>query len=466
MDGEAVDGWWWIPGRESDRRFGRMSAGASDPWKLDVYGGLDDHSGASDFLSDEMKTAAVIHGHRLHGSPGQRFVSLVDCWQTSSNITYGGAADGERAESWTFQEVISGPEVATSEGPVIEIRVRLSNLLKWSGRPRPRPTRSDVEVSASSTSMDVGTAEVPGGSIDLVLDHDTIEGETELTIRHQATFRVVPDEPLSFRTAMSEFALPLRSLLSFLTIAHVDVDSVRGLLEPGNDDRRRLWFYYQTALQRPLAEPKRPQAHEMLVTWPDMQTTVQELLSSWFELHARFERTIQMLLLPHHAPYLYADDRLMTAFVAVEAFHNERIGGTALDSVAHDKRVDAIVEAAPLEHRSWTNEMLRGRNAKGQRRKLTEVLDYSGATGQAVLEAAPRFVDLALRSRHQVAHPSGSDRVAGAEYLAASYGLRWILRHCLLVELGIDDRRAAELIARCKPFSDELELVRRWTEPH
>jgi hypothetical protein len=52
--------------------------------------------------------------------------------------------------------------------------------------------------------------------------------------------------------------------------------------------------------------------------------------------------------------------------------------------------------------------------------------------------------------------------VRGEEYLAISYGLRWLLRHCLLVDLGLGQERAAELIAHCKRFPDELALAKKW----
>jgi hypothetical protein len=55
-------------------------------------------------------------------------------------------------------------------------------------------------------------------------------------------------------------------------------------------------------------------------------------------------------------------------------------------------------------------------------------------------------VKLAIASRNMIAHPGPSGTEPGATYLAVSYGLRWMLRHCLLVDLGLSEHRAAELI--------------------
>jgi hypothetical protein len=464
---EALDGWWWLPGCHDHARFGRLSAGASGSWTLDLYGGPErDEAVSASVLrrGGEVPTAPVIQGHLLHGVPGRRFVSLLDCWRTSARQTFGGIAHEERTESWTFEEIVCGDDNVSGDERLTEIRVRLSSLLEWSGRQRPGVHRSDRAATVSTTSIDLGSAHVPDATVDLVLDHSAAESAAEATIRHQAMFRVAPNDAVSFQTAMSVFALPLRALLSFMTLGQVDVEQLAVRLEAHQNDRWSMWFDYRTRLQRPFEEPKRPGRHEMLATWPDLEDmTVQGLVGGWFEVHRQMEKAITLLLVPHHAPYLYTDDHLMTAFVAAEAYHAARIGGIAIDPQEHDERVDAIVDAAPVEYRAWANEMLRGKNQKGQRRKLKDIVERAGTTGESLLTAAPGFVDLAVKRRGSVAHPTTSARAPGAEYLAVSYGLRWMLRHCLLVDLGLSQERAAELIAACKRFSDELALVRRWT---
>ncbi len=80
-------------------------------------------------------------------------------------------------------------------------------------------------------------------------------------------------------------------------------------------------------------------------------------LAVMFRRHGQIEKAITLLLAPTHAPYLYTDDHLLTAFVAIEAYHDIRIGGTAVDPRQHEERVDAIVAAASVEHRASANEM-------------------------------------------------------------------------------------------------------------
>lgn len=463
---EALDGWWWLPGADDQAQFGRLTAGRAGPWRLDLFGALTSgDAGFEDLLAvtSEMPSTAVIHGYLVPGSPGSRSVTLLDCWQTNANRQWGGRGAGLRTESWTFQEMVTGDEHVQTDEVAVEFRVRLSSLLEWSCCQPPRVQRSEGTLTATVSTSDLGRATVPGATVDLIIDHAARETGSEASVVQRAMFQVIPDPPLPVQTSMTRFGVRLRSLLSFLVLGHVDVESCGARLEPDPEVSHPRWVDYRARLQRPIDVPKEPGRHEMLAAWPTLEDLgVQGLVGRWFELYEEVEKTITLLLVPHHAPYLYTDDHLMTAFVAMEAYHAARIGGTAVDPDEHDRRVTAVVDGSPVEHRAWVKEALAGRNQKGQRRKLNDLIERAGPTGQSILTAAPGFADLAIKCRQRVAHPGPSGEEPGAKYLAVSYGLRWMLRHCLLVDLGLNESKAAETIGACRVFENELTLVKRW----
>jgi hypothetical protein len=172
MESDALDGWWWLPDRHDHPQFGRLCASRSGRWKLDVFGGLEDDStdlGSPFRIQDEMAAVPLIHGHLREGV-GPRFITLIDCRQQSANRTFGGAANEERTESWTFDEVVTGFDNVADDERVVEFRVRLSSLLEWTGRRRPDVEWSDEAASVTVTTAGLGSAQVPGASLDLVLD--------------------------------------------------------------------------------------------------------------------------------------------------------------------------------------------------------------------------------------------------------------------------------------------------------
>lgn len=262
METDAVDGWWWLPGHSSEARFGRLSAPASGSWTLNLYGSFDrDESPLGSWFSGETVTVPAIHGHLLNGAPAPRFASLFNCWQTRANRTIGGPVPGARTESWTFQEVVLGHDNVSPDERVVEIQVRLSSLVAWTGRKPPVVDQTDRTTTVSATAVDLGSAAVSGATVDLVLDHTPTASTVEATIRHDAMFRVAPHEPISFKAAMSDFAVPLQSLLSFLTLGHVDVEKVTVRLEEDADERWPSWFDYRTRRcpgpdgERPVSDP-------------------------------------------------------------------------------------------------------------------------------------------------------------------------------------------------------------------
>jgi hypothetical protein len=346
-----------------------------------------------------------------------------------------------------------------------DLRVRLGSVLEWAGGHRPRVDHTDEGVTITSTTVELGAAETAEGRIRLRLGQSWKIGAERAEIVPRATFHIEPSAGIAFDGAMKTFVHPLREMLTFLTLTFVEVEELTA--KPVGDDgvAHRVPATFRTQLQRPSRKPPPQFAHNMLAPLSSLPGGIEDTIRRWFELRAHYRKTISFLLLPLWAPYLYADDKFMTAFLAVDDYHARAIGGTAMDPAAHDQRVNAIVAAAPTEHRIWAEDMLRGKNTKGQRRKLREIIERAGGTGTRIVDAAPRFIDLALSCRSKVAHPSPIEERGGQRYLAVSYGLRWLLRHCPLVDLGVSPDSVGRLVEERQSFTDDLELINRWAEP-
>ena len=449
VDLDGAEGWWWLPG--GDPQFGRVSLKAHEPWRLDVFGGTGDA---------ELSTAAVLHGQLLEHYGPTRSLTLFDLVRTKESNSFGGSLREVRTESWVFQSVVRGCATIDGDERVERARAGLSNMIEWIRCPRPQVVWAAERSTSEVRRTDLGSADVAGATISLVLDHQGFERRSEAVLRQTAYYEIVPDQPLLPGTVMDEFVTPLRALQSFLTLGYVAAETTRLAFDGHKVGDKTVWAELFTHWQEPIRPPKAPLAHDMLATWPSLNMTPAVLLSNWFSSFETLERVISMLLLPDHATYLYADDHVLTAFLAVEEYHDHRIGGTSVSPEEHQLRVDAVVAAAPHEHRVWARETLAGKNQKGQRKKVAEVVERAGATGQAVLDAVPQFKNLAVAARQRVAHPGSG---GGAEQLAVATGLRWVLRHCVLLDIGVEEHRAAELIRDCRRFEIDLQQMAIWT---
>jgi hypothetical protein len=336
-------------------------------------------------------------------------------------------------------------------------------MLEWTQRRRPDIKREGDRLAITTELNNLGTADLGHATVSLVLGHETVGRRHEALVCHTAYYELSPVAPVSPDDAVSRYVRPLHLLHAFLSLGHVDIETMRLRLADADTDERPLWFDYRTRIEVPVLAPKTPAAHEMLATWSALESDVPSLVGGWFAAYSDLAGVMSFLVLPEQATYLYLDDHVLTAFIAVEAYHASRIGGTSLPADEHAVRVNAIVAGAPDEHKAWAREILSGKNQKGQRRQLQDLVDHARATGQAVIGAVPKFVDLAISCRQRVAHPNRASHPPGVEFLAVSRGLRWLLRHCILREMGINDDHATYLIRRCRTFDTDLRLMSEWT---
>ena len=408
MSPDQIEGQWWLPESPARRRFGRLVLDGDESWHLVVEGGLSpphpDGGGSAPGPEDDWpKQTDVLYGRAHDGSA----VSLFNCW--SYGIPW---PDEQVRETWHFHSIAQGYEPVAPSDLVTDLRVGLGSLLEWAGGHRPVVDHTDDWVTITSASVHLGTAKTDEATIRLDLGQSWKVGAARAEIVPCATFCIEPSAGMTFDIAMNTYVQPLRELITFLTLSFVELHEFTARPVGKSGATRRLPpTTFRTQLQRPARCPPALSRHQMLAPLPSLPGTVDEVITRWFALRTHYRKVISFLLLPHSAPYLYSDDKFMTAFLAFEDYHSRAIGGTAVDPATHKERVDAIVAAAPPEYRTWTEEMLRGKNTKGQKRKLKEVIERAGTTGTRILQTAPNFGPYASEWGERVLMRGGRGRL-------------------------------------------------------
>jgi hypothetical protein len=363
-------------------------------------------------------------------------------------------------EAWRIESIVEGAHLDNPNEPMSELRIRLGPLRAWTCAQPPQVDWGRGSVTVHTEDQVLGVAHLDHATVRLVADHTCSVGGDGATVNRDALFEVEMKTPsgVALREAMKRYVFPLRSLIGFFTMTYTSIEPVTALrAQPSDHPDRSRYVTYRTQLQRPSRLPAQPSTRDMLVTWPMVPFEFQTLIERWFVLVDSQSKAIGMLLMPDWAPYLYADDKLLSAFLAVESYHDKAIGGNAVPQQMHKARVKAIVESAPEEHREWLQNVLWDKNSKSQERKLSEAIERAGSTGRAVLEALPKFAKLAAKSRHKVAHPSEYDVSTGAQFVFLGCGLRWLLRHCVLLDLGLTEEQVTSLIKRLREFENDLQ---------
>jgi hypothetical protein len=339
--------------------------------------------------------------------------------------------------------------------------------MEWSGAPpvqiTPWPPTDCSNVSVASTVTKMGIASLGNCSIELVADHSWNFAHWRAEISRDVAFRLDFGAGHRLDAILGDFVYPLRDLLAFLTLGYTGIEPL-GCVPLDAEDRGGMSRYgrYYVQLQRPIREPKVRTSVDMLATWPRLGVDFDWLITNWWRLVERQAACIRMMLVPTYAPYLYADDQLLTAFLALEAYHDRALDQHSVDPKDHTKRVDEVLALMPEEHREWVEERLRNGNTKGQRRKLDEVIQRSGSTGERIVAALPDFARLAIKARQQVAQPvHDPSHDAGQHLVYLGQAIRWLLRHCLLLDHGYDEAAVTALLSGCNALTVDLTLLGR-----
>ena len=127
----------------------------------------------------------------------------------------------------------------------------------------------------------------------------------------------------------------------------------------------------------------------------------------------------------------------------------------------HLGRVDAVVTAAPDVLAEWADEILRPANFLRFSERLDELLERAGDIGTEVLDASPEFVRRIVKTRNFLTHQDDDKDVLGdnARHWHGE-ALRWINTAVLMLELGFDATRVAQLVRRNLSYSPQMNRLR------
>lgn len=311
----------------------------------------------------------------------------------------------------------------------------------------------------------LGAAVVNGDAVSLRVGHTYELQNDSATVRRHAFIAVEPARAeSSIRELIDDYALAFRDLLALTTRSYTSLDRVSFLLSDDSTREQLMPATYLARLLRPMNTPSTDPG-TAIFDLASLDISFDKLLPAWLTLRRLHHNTINMVVVPSYAPHTFTDTLLMTAWLAVEGYHESGMkqSGEAADQAArdHHARVDAIVAAAPAEFREWANQQLRERNAIGQRLKLEQLIERAGLTGAALLALNPNYVRNAVAGRRRVAHPTTYIDNTGAQFLFLANTLRWLITHCLLVDLGVRESEVARKISNDRHFLFDIESVAR-----
>ena len=465
---------WWLPNpSEEDSNYqppehwvaGEFSG--DGPWNLATIGALDTGTTTPIFGS----LGKTVRHDAIWGTTSEgKALSLFDAlrtgvsWQSSSPM--GGT------ENWHVDWYTSGTAWVERDAEVDRISLQCDVLDDWA---------SESILASHNFPIEDGSMRLPEGisyrasigeaTVTLDLGYTVSPSMGGVQANRSSAINIV-DEAIPLDKVVSNWVVPLLRFLELLTAMATRVTAITVRLQDTSSSGLPLLLDLHPNLLQP--EDQRDTSRGQL----DMLTTraaleeiglgFSNLIATYLALHnSENHRTALHYLSRSQSRVLdrSTTSQFLTALSAVELYHREKIGGSAIPADDYERRVEAVVASAPGVWRQWTRDMLSGRNNKGLKKQLKEVIDQGGTTGETIVQAWPGsdFCRQIVKYRGIAAHgTSANSGSLGSTYYAGATCIRWLLRHVYLRELGLPAANVGTMIQNNQRFQREMRSLGQW----
>jgi hypothetical protein len=467
-----MEGLWWLPGNDRRRLSGILS-NTDEGINLALDGQLQEYPTPADDEVTVLGPPEWVEIPLIHGRTRDwKDVTIFN----AHGVTFAGPAPGESKENYRGRLVVIGCHMQADafSGAIIEFDI----LNSWSDSPSIlQDLHSDqveqsfgkvVQVRLERTTL--AEADIDGGAVRLESGVDGSHGDGSIHLDQYSAFMVELNQPASSQSIVDSRLRPLQDLLILSLGRSARLDSL--MLKPAEGDSPRFCDAYFTAVQ-PAQEGHSSSRNSpwsysepSLLTVGSSPVPIPDLLSRWFENWSDLREVIILLHAPHYASFMYSENRFASIFQSAEALHKKRFASQEMAKEKHKERVNLIIEAATqagvaADILEWAGNVLRARNDKPLWRRIDELVRSTGTIGDAIYEAEPQFAKMAVNARTGVSHGGGSS--AKPDSVARHWHgelLSWVIRACLLVDLGAPLPEVEERVLRRGPFIHALDQIR------
>ncbi|HUP68366.1 MAG TPA: HEPN domain-containing protein [Acidimicrobiales bacterium] len=439
-------GVWWRAG--SDTRVGGNLVLDDKGGKLVLFGSFFDWTGFDlaagvGFPLGEPQTIAVIHGRTIDP------VSVL-----SARCDFPVPPGAEGFEGWHAEAVVGahvkGPE-GGSEPTFTGVQFELESLPAWSrargvAQRYSEGSRTEVVVQPHG----LAACQLPSGE-EVSIEQWAVTSEEPLQyqIRQPVKISIQGTPPATWKELLNRWLQPLQVLLWLATGVAGRVEQMEVRL-PRPEEHSPKWAKLWASLVEPaLTNGRELHPSDVLFFADELPGGFGVGLAKWLSVWDDLRHVLGPLYARASAPFAYANDRFYTAVAAIEAYHRYYVESEQdLPRVEHRERVariERIVSEQAPDLRDWAVNAVQPFNRIPLWQRIVDIAerlpDVSSDLFGSHLHGFAKAVE---EARNGHAHAlEGSRAIESGEGLYVSAdALVWLLRACVLVDLGLDSTQS------------------------
>jgi hypothetical protein len=390
----------------------------------------------------------------------------------------GGANDRDRYTDTreVYQPTFALEGCITKADLFSEVWCSFDYLAAWVGVPSVSSHEDDL-VKVSFRPEELARASLDGACARLMMGVEGAAGDERVDLTRWTYFAMRPVEPATVEALVDRYSRPVQDLLVLCLGRPVRLTSIRLRPKDQEDHREGLATCYFSTVQPAAARRPPGNAAAAIESYPaptiltmrNSPVPVGALLTRWFELWPSFQETLELLLSPLYAPFMYGEHGFASTFQGAEALHKAvGLPTSDLSKVEHKARVQAVAEALDAadvrqEVSEWVARLIDGRNDKPLAGRIEDLVLSTGRVGEAVLAADPGFALAVTRARVGVSHGGvGSAKRKNLDPVDRYWlgqVLRWVVRARLMMELLDEPEVAERLVVERHSFQLAVDKV-------
>ncbi|MBW4558261.1 MAG: hypothetical protein KME59_20505 [Trichormus sp. ATA11-4-KO1] len=454
MEEFELFGSWWLPSNPQQEVTGTVKFSFEKGISLEVVGSFNEQ----DFLNSDSESQEIIIGV----THGQLF-TLLNCHRNTSKRSFPGIL----TQSYNVKIALIGSHFNNLEQIKFDkFQVGFTDLKYLS--PLFWDTNLNSNYNGDKNYQEYQVfyhvlkdlkANITQANISINQFIDQQVTNQEITVNKSALITVDIKEKKSIDEIFSQFINPLKN---FITLAANRANYITKLLFILDIDD-----YPQTIkaiFKNPNYINKTDilRTHEALLCLDDIKEHFSLVMQRWFNLFDEAEDIINLYFSTIYNPNLYQENKLLSLVQTLESYHRRKIDKHNSFTEEHKTRLNNILAAIPIEYRDWLKEKLQFSHEPSLLERLKELLSLTSKTIEPLVIDSKDFTKKVKTIRNYLTHyndPSQQKMYDGETLFRINQILDFMIKACLLQELGCSSELCEELICRSPEYKFLKELM-------
>jgi hypothetical protein len=453
MDEFEYSGIWWLPSHTDRHVAGSLTFTRTQGLRLSLIGSLDDPASTL----NEFDTHEIILGVTQNG----KVITLHDCTQISAGISFPGFA----CQSFLVKIGFVGAHFLDADQfRFYRASIQYPDLPEWvglSGFNRITKEHEPNTIAITYTRPESIEAFIPSLGV-LRIGFNCKSDEKRLramNIQQTTQLECEFSTDLTIDQLLSELVQPIGELLTLCTTRPNLAENINVFMVSGDSARRKITVI---GLKTSPPQERLLIPGDMLFQLSDLGENFEKFLNRWFTIRSENYSTVWLFSQFQHGRHdMYLHHQFLVLVWSLETYHRQRNlrdrqVDQAIDSEAHNLRLEAILRNTPEEYQGWLTEKLQYSNRPTFRDRLREIIDLVNDLLSPVISNTNQFIDRIVNTRNYYVHndrtfENGAILDTGELYVATQL-LYFVMQALLLLELDFPLEQSIQLVQNTTMF--------------